>query len=40
MTVLLLSSLSRRPSLPRGEMLANAPDRHGDFFRVPRIIEE
>ena len=29
-----------RPSLPRDEMLANAPDRHGDFFRVPRIIEE
>ena len=29
-----------RPSLPRDEMLANAPDRAGDFFRVPRIIEE
>lgn len=29
-----------RPSLPRDEMLANAPDRTGDFFRVPRIIEE
>ena len=29
-----------RPSLPRDEMLANAPDRHGDFFRVPKIIEE
>jgi aspartyl-tRNA(Asn)/glutamyl-tRNA(Gln) amidotransferase subunit C len=29
-----------RPSLPREEMLANAPDPHGDFFRVPRIIEE
>jgi aspartyl-tRNA(Asn)/glutamyl-tRNA(Gln) amidotransferase subunit C len=28
------------PSLPREEMLANAPDRAGDFFRVPRIIEE
>jgi aspartyl-tRNA(Asn)/glutamyl-tRNA(Gln) amidotransferase subunit C len=28
------------PSLPRDEMLANAPDRTGDFFRVPRIIEE
>ena len=28
-----------RPSLPRDEMLANAPDRHGDFFRVPKIIE-
>jgi aspartyl-tRNA(Asn)/glutamyl-tRNA(Gln) amidotransferase subunit C len=29
-----------RPSLPRDEMLANAPDRHHDLFRVPRIIEE
>ncbi len=29
-----------RPSLPRDAMLANAPDRAGDFFRVPRIIEE
>ena len=29
-----------RPSLPRDEMLANAPDRTGDFFRVPRIIED
>jgi aspartyl-tRNA(Asn)/glutamyl-tRNA(Gln) amidotransferase subunit C len=29
-----------RPSLPRDEMLANAPDPHGDFFRVPKIIEE
>jgi len=29
-----------RPSLPREEMLANAPDPHGDFFRVPKIIEE
>ena len=29
-----------RPSLPRDDMLANAPDRAGDFFRVPRIIEE
>ena len=28
------------PSLPRDEMLANAPDRAGDAFRVPRIIEE
>ena len=28
------------PSLPRDEMLANAPDRDGDTFRVPRIIEE
>lgn len=29
-----------KPSLPRDEMLANAPDRHGELFRVPRIIEE
>jgi aspartyl-tRNA(Asn)/glutamyl-tRNA(Gln) amidotransferase subunit C len=28
------------PSLPQAEMLANAPDRSGEFFRVPRIIEE
>jgi aspartyl-tRNA(Asn)/glutamyl-tRNA(Gln) amidotransferase subunit C len=28
-----------RPCLPREEMLANAPDRAGEFFRVPRIIE-
>ena len=29
-----------RPCLPAGEMLANAPEREGDFFRVPKIIEE
>jgi aspartyl-tRNA(Asn)/glutamyl-tRNA(Gln) amidotransferase subunit C len=29
-----------RASFPADEMLANAPDRHGDFFRVPKIIEE
>ena len=29
-----------RPCLPVEAMLANAPDRAGDFFRVPRIIEE
>lgn len=29
-----------RPSLPRTEILANAPDLQGDLFRVPRIIEE
>jgi len=29
-----------RPSWPQSETLANAPDRHGDLFRVPRIIEE
>jgi aspartyl-tRNA(Asn)/glutamyl-tRNA(Gln) amidotransferase subunit C len=28
------------PSLSRPETLANAPDRHGDLFRVPRILEE
>ena len=28
------------PSLPQEDMLANAPDRNGEFFRVPRIIEE
>ncbi|MCR4426339.1 MAG: Asp-tRNA(Asn)/Glu-tRNA(Gln) amidotransferase subunit GatC [Firmicutes bacterium] len=28
-----------RPSLPQGEALANAPDRHGEFFRVPRIVD-
>lgn len=29
-----------RPSFPLPDMLANAPDPVGDFFRVPRIIEE
>lgn len=28
-----------RPSLPREEALANAPDREEGFFKVPRIIE-
>ena len=28
------------PSLPRDEVLANAPDQVEGFFRVPRIIEE
>lgn len=28
------------PSLPKAEALANAPDRQGELFRVPRIIEE
>jgi aspartyl-tRNA(Asn)/glutamyl-tRNA(Gln) amidotransferase subunit C len=27
-------------SLPQADMLANAPDRSGEFFRVPKIIEE
>ena len=29
-----------RPGLGTEEMLANGPERAGDFFRVPRIIEE
>ena len=29
-----------RPCFPVSDMLANAPDREGDFFRVPKIIEE
>jgi aspartyl-tRNA(Asn)/glutamyl-tRNA(Gln) amidotransferase subunit C len=29
-----------RPSFPVEEMLANAPERDSDFFRVPKIIEE
>ncbi len=28
-----------RPSLPREEALANAPDRTEEFYRVPKIIE-
>jgi aspartyl-tRNA(Asn)/glutamyl-tRNA(Gln) amidotransferase subunit C len=28
------------PSLAQDEALANAPDRAGEFFRVPRIIED
>jgi aspartyl-tRNA(Asn)/glutamyl-tRNA(Gln) amidotransferase subunit C len=28
------------PSLPRDTMMANAPDPAGEFFRVPRIIED
>jgi aspartyl-tRNA(Asn)/glutamyl-tRNA(Gln) amidotransferase subunit C len=28
------------PCLPRDEALANAPDPAGEFFRVPRIIED
>jgi aspartyl-tRNA(Asn)/glutamyl-tRNA(Gln) amidotransferase subunit C len=28
------------PSLSQDEALANAPDRVGDMFRVPRIIED
>ena len=29
-----------RPPLPQDAMLANAPERSGEFFRVPKIIEE
>ena len=29
-----------RPSFPAAGMLANAPERAGDLFRVPKIIEE
>jgi aspartyl-tRNA(Asn)/glutamyl-tRNA(Gln) amidotransferase subunit C len=28
-----------RPSLPVAEALANAPDRHGDFYGVPAVLE-
>jgi aspartyl-tRNA(Asn)/glutamyl-tRNA(Gln) amidotransferase subunit C len=28
------------PGLDREAMMANAPDRAGEFFRVPRIIED
>jgi len=27
------------PSLPKDDALMNAPDRAGDFYRVPKIIE-
>jgi aspartyl-tRNA(Asn)/glutamyl-tRNA(Gln) amidotransferase subunit C len=29
-----------RPPFPLEDMLRNAPDRAGQFFRVPRIIED
>ncbi len=29
----------QRPSLPREEALANAPDSDGKFFKVPKVIE-
>jgi len=29
-----------QPCLPREAMMANAPDRAREFFRVPRIIED
>ena len=28
-----------KPSLPRGEVLANAPGEDGEFFLVPRILD-
>ncbi|MFB3738077.1 MAG: Asp-tRNA(Asn)/Glu-tRNA(Gln) amidotransferase subunit GatC [Candidatus Velamenicoccus archaeovorus] len=28
-----------RPSLPREDVLANAPEREDDRFKVPRIVE-
>lgn len=31
---------TNRPCLPQERALANAPERSGDFFRVPRIIED
>lgn len=41
--VLDLANVSRedepRPSMPVDEALANAPDRSGNFYRVPKIIE-
>jgi aspartyl-tRNA(Asn)/glutamyl-tRNA(Gln) amidotransferase subunit C len=42
-TVLPLRNVMRddveRPSLPRAEVLANAPDPHDGFFRVKAILE-
>ena len=29
-----------QPSLTNEQALANAPDREGEFFKVPRILEE
>src|SRR5216684_3529856 len=29
-----------RPSLPNEAALQNAPDAHGGFFRVPKVIEK
>jgi len=28
-----------RPSLPVEDVLSNAPQREGDYFKVPRIVE-
>jgi aspartyl-tRNA(Asn)/glutamyl-tRNA(Gln) amidotransferase subunit C len=27
------------PSLPAADALANAPDRHGDFYSVPAVLD-
>ncbi len=41
--VLNLTNVTRedqpRPSMPVEEALSNAPDKSGNFYRVPRIIE-
>lgn len=29
-----------QPSMPQELALRQAPDRHGDFFRVPRMLED
>jgi aspartyl-tRNA(Asn)/glutamyl-tRNA(Gln) amidotransferase subunit C len=43
-TVIPMASVMRedeaRPGLTQEQALANAPDRHDIFFRVPRIIED
>jgi len=43
-TVIPMTSVMRddevRESLSQDEALANAPDRDGAFFRVPRILED
>jgi len=28
-----------QPSLPVADALANAPDRHGDFYGIPAVLE-
>ena len=39
-TALTTSDLTKATSAEQDAALANAPDPSGDFFRVPRIIEE
>ena len=34
-----MRSDERKPSLPPEQALANAPARHGQLFKVPKIIE-